>query len=137
MKNALMLVLGLSMIAAAGCNTVPPYKEGRAERYAPPQVIFTGPEAEDLQSWTAVDVPILTRDPSDLLFVNLPIRATGNKVLHTQYRVSFLNRTGEPLPGSPTGWLRKDLEPGAREMIRFNSTSARAADFQLELRYAR
>jgi hypothetical protein len=29
------------------------------------------------------------------------------------------------------------LEPGATERIKFNSTSARAADFQLNLRYAR
>jgi hypothetical protein len=138
MKNALMLMLGVSLIVvAAGCNEIPPYKEGRAERYAPPQIMFTGPGADDLQSWTAVDVPILSRDESDLLLINLPIRATGTKVLHTQYRVSFLDRTGQPLPGSPTGWLRKDLEPGAREMIKFNSTSTRAADFQLELRYAR
>jgi hypothetical protein len=137
MKHALIVMLGAVAVFAAGCQNVPPYKEGRAEQFAPPQVIFTGPEADDLRNWTVVDTPIVNRDESDLLFVSLPVRGTGNKILSTHYRVTFLDRNGQPLPGSPSGWLRKDLEPGARELIKFNSTSAKASDFQVELRYAR
>ena len=32
---------------------------------------------------------------------------------------------------------RKTLEPGATERITFNSTTPRAADFQMDLRYSR
>ena len=35
------------------------------------------------------------------------------------------------------GRARKTLEPGSTERITFNSTSARAADFQMDLRYSR
>ena len=36
-----------------------------------------------------------------------------------------------------SAWNRKTLEPGSTERITFNSTSPRAADFQMDLRYSR
>ncbi len=138
MKNFAMLsVVSMLFLAGAGCQSgVPPYTEGRAEPFVPPQVILAGREAEDLHQRTVIDRPILERDSADLLRVTLYVRGTSDLQLHTQYRVTFLDDGGNPLPGSPTGWFRKTLVPGAREAITFNSTSPRAKDFQMELRYA-
>jgi hypothetical protein len=131
--------LSLSVIAGlvTGCNDIPPYTEGRAERYSPPQIQLVGPDKEDLRAKTVIDAPQQLRNDDDLLFVTVPIRATGDKVLHTQYRVTFFDASGAALPGGPTGWLRKVVQPGASTPIKFNSTTHRAVQWQLELRYAR
>ena len=137
--NTAKLTLSIGLLSAmflAGCSDVPPYTEGRAERYAPPQIQLTGPDKEDLRRWTVIDVPLQKRDDADLLFVTVPIRATGDLVLHVQYRVTFFDSGGSVMPGYPTGWFRATLEPGAWTPLKFNSTG-KAADWQMELRYAR
>ena len=134
MKTIFGIVGCLALLA--GCsNEVSPYREGRAERYAPPQVQITGLNAEDLRQSTAIDRPSTSRDPSNLLFVTVPIRNTSDQVLRIQYRYNFLDEQGRPLPEN-IAWNRKTLTPGSSERITFNSTSPRAADFQLDLRYA-
>ena len=121
----------------AGCAQDPPaYREGRAERYAPPQVQITGLNAEDLQRSTVIDRPSTYRDAANLLFVTIPIRNISDQILHVQYRYNFLDDQGRPLPEN-IAWNRKTLEPGATERITFNSTTPRAADFQMDLRYSR
>jgi len=121
----------------AGCAQDPPaYREGRAERYAPPQVQITGLNAEDLQRSTVIDRPSTYRDAANLLFVTVPIRNISDQILHVQYRYNFLDDQGRPLPEN-IAWNRKTLEPGATERITFNSTTPRAADFQMDLRYSR
>src|SRR4051812_10223929 len=136
MKKMLLAVIGLLGIAAGCAQDPPPYREGRAERYAPPQVQITGINAEDLQYSTVIDRPQTWRGPSNVLYLGVPIRNTSEKVLHVQYQYNFLDAQGAPMPEN-IAWNRKTLEPGATERIKFNSTSARAADFQLNLRYAR
>jgi hypothetical protein len=136
MKRTLLSVIGLAGIVAGCAQNPPPYREGRAERYAPPQVQITGLGAEDLQLNTVIDRPQAWRDPANLLYVTVPLRNTSEKVLHLQYQYNFLDAQGAPLPAN-IAWNRKTLEPGATERITFNSTSPRAADFQLNLRYAR
>ena len=132
-------VVTLSLLGAglAGCNSVPPYTEARAERFGPPQVQLTGPDRGELQENTVFDRPIVQRDAADLLHVTVPIRNTGRQVMHVQYKVAFLDASGAPLPGYPTGQFRAQLEPGAWTPIKFNSTSPRAENWQMELRYAR
>jgi len=119
-----------------GAGTVPRYVEGRAEVFSPPQIMLVGPDANDMRDNTLFEPPILSRDSAELLRVTAPVRVTGDKRLHIQYRVTFFDKTGQPLPG-PTAWFRQSLTPGSRELIVFNSTSPRAEGFQLELRYAR
>jgi uncharacterized protein YcfL len=136
MKKTFLSVVGLAGILAGCAQTPPAYREGRAERYSPPQVQITGIGAEDLQFNTLIDRPPTWRDPSNLLVVTVPVRNTSEKVLHVQYQYNFLDAQGAPLPAN-IAWNRKTLEPGATERITFNSTSPRAADFQLNLRYAR
>lgn len=137
MKTLSFVILAMICFGMAGCaKDVPPYREGRAERYTPPQVQFTGLDAEDLRQSTAVDRPITSRDPSNILFVTVPMRNTSEQVLRIQYRYNFVDEAGRPLPEN-IAWHPKTLEPGATERITFNSTSPRAIDFQLDLRYAR
>ena len=136
MKKTLLSVVGLAALVAGCAQNPPPYREGRAERYAPPQVQITGLNSEDLQFSTVIDRPQTWRDPSNLLFVTVPVRNTSDKVLHVQYQYNFLDGQGTPLPAN-IAWNRKTLEPGATERITFNSTSPRAADFQMDLRYSR
>ena len=134
MKTMLSMI-GLLALVAGCSNEVPAYREGRAERYSPPQVQITGLNAEDLRQSTAIDRPMTSRDPANLLFVIVPIRNTSDQVLRIQYRYNFLDDQGRPLPEN-VAWNRKTLTPGSTERITFNSTSPRAADFQLDLRYA-
>jgi hypothetical protein len=140
-KTTFALLCSLALVAGGfltGCNNgPPPYTEGRAEPYPPPQIQLTGPERDDLRRWTVIDRPIQQRDEAELLFVTVPIRATGDLVLHVQYRVSFFDNNGSPLPGSPSGWLKARLEPGSWTPIKFNSTTPKAEQWQMELRYAR
>jgi len=137
MKIGVLGLIGLLVVAAAGCShEVTPYREARAERYSPPQVQITGLDAEDLRLSTAIDRPITSRDQANLLFVTVPLRNTSGTVLHVQYRYNCVDDQGRPLPEN-IAWNRKTLEPGATERITFNSTSAKAADFQMDLRYGR
>jgi uncharacterized protein YcfL len=136
MKITLLALAGL-LAAAAGCSSgVPGYREGRAERYAPPQVQITGVDAYDLQRSTVIDRPSTYRDAANLLFVTVPVRNTSDQILHVQYRYNFVDDQGRPMPEN-IAWNRKTLEPGSTERITFNSTSPRAADFQMDLRYSR
>jgi hypothetical protein len=139
MKKTMSGIVGLAGVVAvaAGCaQNPPPYREGHAEHYAPPQVQISGLHAEDLQFSTVIDRPQTWRDPSNLLYVLVPVRNTTEKVLHVQYQYNFLDAQGAPV-GENIAWHAKTLEPGMTERIGFNSTSPRAADFQLNLRYAR
>jgi len=135
-KKTLLGLVGAMMLAAGCANEPPGYREGRAERYAPPQVQITGLDAYDLQRSTVIDRPQTSRDQANLLFVTVPVRNTSDQVLHVQYRYNFLDEQGRPLPEN-IAWNRKTLEPGSTERITFNSTSPRAADFQMDLRYSR
>jgi uncharacterized protein YcfL len=138
MKYFALLTLS-TFLFVSGCTTeqgVPPYTEGRAERYAPPQVQMTGLNTEDLRRSTAIDVPQMWRDPARLLFVTVPVRNTSPQVLHVQYQYNFVDDQGRPLAEN-IAWHNKVLEPGATERITFNSVSPQAADFQMNLRYGR
>lgn len=135
MKN-LLCVAGLLGLLAGCAQDVAPYREGRAERYAPPQVQITGLNAEDLRQSTAIDRPSTSRDTANMLYVTVPIRNTSDQVLRVQYRYNFVDEQGRPLPEN-IAWNRVTLEPGSAQRITFNSTSPKAADFQLDLRYAR
>jgi uncharacterized protein YcfL len=136
MTPRIFTIVPLLALVAGCAQNPPPYREGRAERYAPPQVQITGLDAEDLRLSTAIDRPVTSRDQANNLIVTVPIRNTGDQVLRIQYRYNFTDEQGRPLPAN-MAWNPKTLEPGSTERITFNSVSAKAADFQLDLRYAR
>ena len=127
-------LLCLPLLAAMyGCNTQPPI-DARQEVYAPKQIQLAD---EDLRRNTRFEQPRVTRDPAGLLFVTVPLRATINETLYVQYRATWLDENGQPLPGSPTTWQDKTLNPRVFESITTNSTSPRAEDFVIDVRYAR
>ncbi|HSI34638.1 MAG: DUF1425 domain-containing protein [Phycisphaerae bacterium] len=143
-KFAASVAMISTALLAGGCwepgsnlpyGQTPRYVEGRAEVYSAPQIFLVGPNAVDLRENTLFEPPMVTRDPGDLLRVTVPVRVTGDKRLHVQYRATFVDRNGQPLPGM-TGWARQTLTPGARDLISFNSTSAQANGFHVEIRYA-
>jgi len=126
--TALLFIITL----AAGCGVSAPI-EGRHDPFVPPQVQFT---SEDLRTDTAIGTPITSRDPYGYLKVTVPIRNTNNKQLYIDYRVTFLDKNGQPLY-TPTGWIGKTLAPNVSDNIMATSTNPAAADFQIDLRHTR
>jgi hypothetical protein len=122
--------LALALFVVGGC--VKPPIEGRLDPYTPSQIHFA---SKALRDDTAVGTPNLTRDDTgNILFVTVPIRAATNKELHVDYRLTFLDKNGQVL--SKTGWFTRTLAPNVPDYIEANSNGARAADFQMDFRYA-
>lgn len=127
-------VLALAaMPALVGCEEyVKPPIQARQDPFQPGQINMT---SDDLRAHTAVDKPDVSRDDGGLLHVTVPIRATTNKQLYIDYRVTFFDRDGAPL--NQTGWFTKTLSPNVHDHFSVNSTSPLAADFQIDVRYAK
>ena len=132
MKNALICLTLLG--ALHGCSGTQAPIDPRGETYLPGQVQLAD---ENLRRNTRFGQPQVTRDAAGLLFVTVPVRATINETLHVQYRATFFDANGQPLPGSPTTWIDKTLNPRVFELVSINSTSPQAADFTIDFRYAR
>jgi hypothetical protein len=90
--------------------------------------------SEDLRKHTAFSSPILARDDNGLLYIEVPVRAATDKRLYIDYRVTFLDRNGQTIHDS--AWMTKTLEPNIPDRLTANSVSARATDFQMDIRYA-
>jgi hypothetical protein len=136
---ALAAPLFTAGLAAAlpGCasDQPAPTVPGRADPYVPPRQIELADVS--LRHETAFGNPVVSRDEAGNLFVTLPLRNTTNHVLAVEYRVSFLDASGQPLPGSPTTWFPINLPARAPDRITVNSVTPQAADFQIDVRYAR
>lgn len=123
-----LLVLGI----LAGCGVKPPI-EGRQDPYAPAQINFA---SKSLRNDTAVSAPSVARDEAGgILHVTVPIRAATNQQLYIDYRTTFFDRNNQQI--SQTGWTRKTLAPNVPDRIVVNSMGPTAADFQIDLRYAK
>jgi hypothetical protein len=130
-RIALLLALTTGgVLALAGC--VKPPIEGRLDPYPASQIHFA---SKDLRDHTAVGTPNATRDDSgNILYITVPVRAATDRELHVDYRVTFLNKNGQPL--NQTGWFTRTLAPNVPDYITVNSLGSRAADFQMDFRYA-
>lgn len=124
----LLLVPALLLI---GC--VKPPIQGRADPFVPAQVHF---DSDQLRRDTAVGTPIVTRNESNMLVVTVPIRSAVDQYLHVDYSVTFFDENGVPI-GPRLGPFTKTLNANTPDRITVNSTSTRAADFQIDFRYAR
>ncbi|HEY1628408.1 MAG TPA: hypothetical protein VGF52_01040 [Tepidisphaeraceae bacterium] len=127
-----LLLIPLVMILVGCSNEVRPPIEGRADPYSPAQIHFA---SDELRNDTAVGRPILARDDAGMLLVTIPIRSAIDKTLYIDYRVTFFDRGGVPL--EHFGPFTKTLDPNTPDRIQVNSTTPRAADFQVDFRYAR
>ena len=133
MTKILASALALALLAnLSGCQTTNPPIAGKVDPYAPNQVNLA---SRRLANDTRVGAPRVSRDENGLLFVTVPIRSQINKTLLVDYRATFFDENGQPV-GEFTG-PTKTLDPNTPETITFNSTTADAADFELDLRYAR
>ena len=128
-KLCVAAVLSLSVTA---CNPVRPPLEARGEQYPRSQVDFAD---ESLRDNVVVEQPIVRRDEFGLLHVTVPLRADTSDPMAVEDRVTFLDADGAEL--STTTWFAKRLKPHVFDRITFNSTTPRAEDFQLSLKYAR
>ena len=129
-----LLTLPILLVGfVVGCNSVKAPIEGRQDPYTPSQIMFS---SKDLKNHTAVDAPRVARDDSGgILHVTVPIRAATNLQLYVDYRASFFDRNGQLI--NQTTWFNKTLAPNVPDQITVNSMSPRAADFQIDLRYAK
>jgi Protein of unknown function (DUF1425) len=115
----------------SGC--VKPPIEGRQDPYDSAQINFA---SRDLRNKTAVSAPAVSRDDvGDILHITVPIRAATNLQLYVDYRTTFFDRNGHQI--SQTGWTTKTLAPNVHDRIVVNSMGPNAADFQIDLRYAK
>ena len=129
MKYALVLI----SLFVMGCdNIVLPTVEGRNDPYDAKQVHF---QSEELRRDTAVGKPTATRDPAGLLYVTVPIRDATDVRLYLDYRVTWFDDNRQVI--NQTTWFTKTLEARTPDQISVNSTSPKAADFQVDFRYAK
>jgi hypothetical protein len=118
-------------LVTVGCLKAP--IEGRQDPYAPSQIMFA---SKDLRNNTAVSTPSVARDDvGGILHITVPIRAATNKQLYIDYRTTFFDRNNQQI--SQTGWTRKTLAPNVPDRIVVNSMGPTAADFQIDVRYAK
>ena len=122
------LVLAAGIMTLGGCNTVNPPLEPRQDPYDQPRIVYTDPW---LRLHTAMDAPDVRRDDAGLLFVVATIRNTTNDKFDIRWRVTFFDNSGALL--YHTDWQRQTLEPNIAQYIRFNSTTNRAQEYQLDL----
>lgn len=127
-----MAVWAIAAVAmAAGCSNVKAPINARQDPYVPRQIQLA---SEDLRKHTAFNSPVLTRDDSGLLFVEVPVRATTDQRVYIDYRVTFFDKNGQSI--YQTAWFTKTLEPNTPDRLTANSVTSRAVDFQMDVRYA-
>jgi uncharacterized protein YcfL len=117
-----------------GCQSVPAPVPGRADPYLPEQVNLT---EKALRVRTAFLQPNLNRDAeTDILYVSVPARATTDQQLYVEYRTIFLDDRGMEInPGA--SWVSKTLAPNVWTTLTANSTTPRAMDFRMDIRFGR
>jgi len=134
MKTALSFLMLLVLSSfLVGCGVRAPIQP-RADPYLPSQVHM---DQERLRKDTAVGTPQVARDEiSQNLVVTVPIRSAINKTLYVDYYVTFVDANGVPV-APKLGPMTKVLLPNTPDRITVTSTTPRAVDFQVDVRYAR
>jgi len=130
MNRSILLLLS-AIISLTGCGVRPPI-QGRLDPYEPGQINF---DSNSLKHETAVGQPSVARDENNLVYVTVPIRSETSKRLHVDYRVTFFDDNRQMI--NQTAWFTKHLDPKVPDQIVVNSMSPRAADFQIDFRWAR
>ncbi len=131
MNRLAIVFIALCFVVATGCVKAP--IEGRQDPFTPSQIMFA---SKDLKKKTAVGAPSVARDEAgDILHVTVPIRAATNLQLYVDYRATFFDRNNQRI--SQSAWMTKTLSPNVPDQVTVNSMSPRAADFQVDFRYAK
>jgi hypothetical protein len=132
-KNLILLSLAAPLFGGiVGCSVNAPIQP-RMDPYSPSQIHM---DSDQLRSDTAVGTPNAHRDDSGILFVTVPIRSAIDKTLYVDCYVTWLDKNEQPI-GDRMGPKTITLDPNTPSSVTFNSTTPRAADFQIDFRYAR
>ena len=131
MLSKTLMLLPLAA-ALAGCAVNPPIQPRQAP-FLPSQIHV---DSQELRDATAVGTPNAHRDDSGILFVTVPIRSAIDKTLYVDAYVTWFDKNGQPI-GDRLGPKTLTLDPNTPSSVTFNSTTPRAADFQIDFRYAR
>lgn len=139
LRYSVLLTFAVSSLAAAGlagslagCQRVKRPYQATADPYARGQIQLA---EKRLEGKMAFEPARTNRDDAGLLYVTVPARAATNRPQIVQYRFTFLDETGRPLPGGE--YQTVTLESNTTSYLQGNSTSPRADDFQIEIRTAR
>ena len=127
---ACAVLAGLASTGLVGCGQKAPY-DVRADKYGPRQVYIATPRLSNVLVFDQIRT---SRGPNDLLYVTVPVRSTASKRQLIEYRFTYLDDLGNPLPGG--AWQTRQLESNVLETISANSTSNRAANFRMDIREA-
>jgi uncharacterized protein YcfL len=128
--SSLALVIALALAGCSNTNPTPPIY-GHDDPFAARQIQF---DSVELQNDTAVNKPIVSRDPAGLLHVTVPIRSNIDKDLHVDYRVTFFDASRAPI--ETTSMFTTVLRAYTPSSITVNSTSPAATDFQVDFGFA-
>jgi hypothetical protein len=123
------IVLGLGGLS---CTTVKAPIEARWDPHESKQIMIADPK---LSKQTAVGAPEVTRDQAGIMYVTVPIRAATDRQLYVDYRVTFLDQSGQLL--SQSSWMSKTLAPNVPDRVQANSMTPRAANFQMDFRWSK
>lgn len=139
LRYSIILGFAVSSLAAiglagslAGCQRVKRPYDATGDPYARNQIQLADKE---LEGRLAFEPPRISRDDAGLMYVTVPARAATNRPQIVNYRFTFFDESGRPLPGGE--YQRADLESNTTSFLQGNSTSPRAKDFQIEIRLAR
>jgi uncharacterized protein YcfL len=133
MRVAWLLLLVVSLVAFVGCKGSNPALVGRADSSALARVEFVD---DGLREQTAIGGINVKRDASGLLQVDVLLCSTSRLQMMVDYRVRFFDPNGVPLD-APGEWMAVAIEPNVFRDIQVSSSSTRAGDFRMEVRYAR
>jgi uncharacterized protein YcfL len=125
-----MLFLPLVMMLGCGSNS---QSNDVLDSAILPQVTLLDPE---LREQITIGEIITTRDGSNLLHVEIPLRSTTDLSFVVDYRITFLDRNIIPLNPSAR-WITLPLRPNFFQNLELTSNSTRATDFRIEFRDAR
>lgn len=118
---------------AGGCQSTAPIGGQYDEARSYPNVTLSQPS---LQKALGFQEPTVSTIENGLKHVTLPVRARSNETLHVQYRVLWFDKKGRPIEPKMS-WRYTRLEPRQPETLTAGATSAEAADYDFQLRWAR
>ena len=134
MKTLIHTATALIAFGLTGCYTdTAPIGADVDDAIDYPQITLS---QRSLEAALAFQKPVVTRIDGDLLRVTVPVRARSNETLHVEYKVVWLDVSGNPVPPDLI-WTPLRLEPRQPHNVVVNSTSPQATDFNMQFRWSK
>lgn len=130
-KWALLGLVAVVGAVMAGCTD--PIVPGQDAFVQYPQVQV---DSYWLQTWTRVQPPVATRMGAGQLQVDIPIRNLTDSDLNLDFKYYFTDKNGVPVE-NPDSWVHTRVPRKGIGTIEFQSLSAMAQDFHVEIRVAK